>query len=175
MGQSKSISKSNTNGPLPLRILCFGDSLTAGYTRRGAVYRPYGHELRKHLCAAFPAARFEVEDDGVPGEMAVSEDFIGRMREKCEFRCWGAGERGMEWDGMRGRDAPEDAGDEGREGVREGEKESTGVRADKQRYRAETQTSRQADTQSRPTNVPNAQSATESGTGRSSSAAQSKL
>jgi lysophospholipase L1-like esterase len=68
-----------------LRILCFGDSLTAGYASYGTVYHPYAREVQRRLAAVLPKPKPVVEDDGVPGETAGHPDFIGRMREQCKF------------------------------------------------------------------------------------------
>ncbi|KAJ1326781.1 acyl-CoA thioesterase I [Microdochium nivale] len=61
----------------PLRILCFGDSLTSGF-RAGM---PYSLELRLKLAAAFPHHEIHCEVDGVPGDRVVKGTFIERMRQ----------------------------------------------------------------------------------------------
>ncbi|KAL2266645.1 hypothetical protein VTJ83DRAFT_5997 [Remersonia thermophila] len=61
-----------------LRILCFGDSLTAGYSGWGAVYHPYSEKLEQMLTMAFPDLDVSTVEDGVPGD-TVRLGFRGRM------------------------------------------------------------------------------------------------
>ncbi|KAL1836458.1 hypothetical protein VTJ49DRAFT_5133 [Mycothermus thermophilus] len=61
-----------------LRILCFGDSLTAGYSSWGAVYHPYREKLEQMLTMAFPDLDVSTVDDGMPGD-TVRLGFRGRM------------------------------------------------------------------------------------------------
>ena len=53
----------------PLRLLAFGDSLTAGYYYFGSAYHPYA----KHLSKLFESVRVPVviDEKGVSGERAV--------------------------------------------------------------------------------------------------------
>ncbi|OAA64328.1 lipase, gdsl [Niveomyces insectorum RCEF 264] len=60
----------------PLRILCFGDSLTGGYTCYGTQYHPYAETLVAKLRAAFPGLQVEVDVDGKDG--GVTSDFLGQ-------------------------------------------------------------------------------------------------
>lgn len=62
----------------PLRILCFGDSLTAGYTQDGLQYHPYLHVLRRQLRDAFPGLEVDIEEDGMDG--GLTQHFSGRLR-----------------------------------------------------------------------------------------------
>lgn len=43
------------------RVVCYGDSLTAGYCRKGMLFEPYGRTLMK-----------ELETNGVPSEILIS-------------------------------------------------------------------------------------------------------
>jgi lysophospholipase L1-like esterase len=65
-----------------LRILCFGDSLTSGYSGFGATYHPYNERLEEKLAEAFPQVQIEVTADGLPGD--VSGMFMGRILQYCE-------------------------------------------------------------------------------------------
>lgn len=64
--------------PFPPTILCFGDSLTAGYTDSGAAHTPYSTELARRLYSlqvppsAVPPATAMVVTAGMDGELAVS-------------------------------------------------------------------------------------------------------
>lgn len=68
--------------PRLLRILCFGDSLTAGYSALGAVHHPYHGRMEQMLAMAFPHVRVEVAEDGESGE-TVTHMFGGRMEARC--------------------------------------------------------------------------------------------
>lgn len=67
-----------------LRILCFGDSLTAGYTMLGAAYHEYADMLVQLLEMAFPDMEVETVVDGEPGD-TVKYGFLPRMQENCEL------------------------------------------------------------------------------------------
>jgi len=61
-----------------LRVLCFGDSLTAGY----AVNHPYAFALRASLEKAFPQYdRIVTDVQGLPGDMVISPpgNYLPRM------------------------------------------------------------------------------------------------
>ncbi|KAL8371070.1 hypothetical protein RB595_001091 [Gaeumannomyces hyphopodioides] len=60
-----------------LRILCFGDSLTAGYAYLGAVYTPYSEQTVKLLQAALPDVEIEAVEDGKPGDTTAG--FLDRL------------------------------------------------------------------------------------------------
>jgi len=67
-----------------LRVLCFGDSLTAGFAEMGAVYHPYRLKLEQMLEMAFPDIDIETDDDGEPGD-TVKFGFLSRMQQNCWF------------------------------------------------------------------------------------------
>ncbi|CAK7232394.1 hypothetical protein SCUCBS95973_008245 [Sporothrix curviconia] len=62
----------------PLRILCFGDSLTAGYTASGLSYHPYHKALGTKLREAFPGLQVEISQDGLDGGM--TQHYSWRLR-----------------------------------------------------------------------------------------------
>ncbi|RDA83033.1 hypothetical protein CP532_6886 [Ophiocordyceps camponoti-leonardi (nom. inval.)] len=65
-----------------LRILCFGDSLTSGYSGMGHLpSQPYSRSLSAILRAALPAYAFDVVDDGVPGDCVTGPGFRRRLRQ----------------------------------------------------------------------------------------------
>ncbi|KAM7219378.1 SGNH hydrolase-type esterase domain containing protein [Rhypophila decipiens] len=66
-------------GRQKLRILCFGDSLTAGYSSLGAIYHPYAEMLIQFLEMAFPEMDVEADIEGEPGE-TVKFGFLPRMQ-----------------------------------------------------------------------------------------------
>ncbi|KAI2606552.1 SGNH hydrolase [Hypoxylon sp. NC1633] len=66
--------------PRTLRILCFGDSLTAGFPAG----RPYAERLREKLDQAFRGHGYsavECEVDGVPGDLVTKGSYAERMQE----------------------------------------------------------------------------------------------
>ena len=66
-------------------ILCFGNSLTAGYYQFGLDYHPYAWKLESRLKAAFPSHTFLVNAEGLPGDLAIGPPgrFLPRIQEKC--------------------------------------------------------------------------------------------
>ncbi|ROT37337.1 GDSL-like Lipase/Acylhydrolase [Sodiomyces alkalinus F11] len=67
-----------------LRILCFGDSLTAGYSHHGAVYHPYAEVLDEKLKAAFPNTDITILENGMPGDIVSTEAFIQRLESELD-------------------------------------------------------------------------------------------
>ncbi|KAF4211372.1 hypothetical protein CNMCM8980_002218 [Aspergillus fumigatiaffinis] len=69
-----------------LSILCFGDSLTAGYYHFGCDYHPYALTLKDKLQAAFPTTTFTVDEDGLPGDLVISPvgRFLSRIHTKFD-------------------------------------------------------------------------------------------
>lgn len=63
----------------PLRILCFGDSLTAGWPSQ----HPYGGKLEEKLEAALPHLRPICKIDGLPGNKVAYDSYRKRME-----RAW---------------------------------------------------------------------------------------
>ncbi|EPE02479.1 gdsl-like lipase acylhydrolase [Ophiostoma piceae UAMH 11346] len=70
----------------PLRILCFGDSLTAGYSLYGTLYTPYHESLSRRLTTIFPGLELAIEEDGENGGM--TKDY--RTRLLAQYRKTGA-------------------------------------------------------------------------------------
>lgn len=75
------------------KILCFGDSLTEGYTQWGSVMAPYSTEMRRVLVEKLGIGKeadgkygegwgLEVETEGVSGEEV--REMPGRMKRVCE-------------------------------------------------------------------------------------------
>ncbi|KAI1371690.1 SGNH hydrolase [Hypoxylon crocopeplum] len=64
----------------PLRILCFGNSLTAGYPAG----QPYAEKLKEKLEEAFQGHGFggvEYEVEGEPGDLVTRGNFVPRMQD----------------------------------------------------------------------------------------------
>lgn len=68
-----------------LSILCFGDSLTAGYHRWGLEYHPYAIKLTDILAAEFPNAERTIDVNGVSGDLVIYPpgSFLSRIQEEC--------------------------------------------------------------------------------------------
>lgn len=66
-----------------LKILCFGDSLTAGYTSWGMQHFPYAVHLRDKLSAALPTTKIHVDIEGMSGAQ-VRGQYTGRLNRACE-------------------------------------------------------------------------------------------
>ncbi|KAJ5246410.1 SGNH hydrolase [Penicillium chermesinum] len=68
-----------------LRILCFGDSLTAGYHSWGIGAHPYAAKLKQTLETALPNLEIESKVDGVPGDLVVPPgSFLRRIQDDCK-------------------------------------------------------------------------------------------
>lgn len=68
-----------------LRVLCFGDSLTAGFSQGGSLFHPYGIQLKASLEKALPKWNITTDIEGLGGDQAVSPPglFLSRMEELC--------------------------------------------------------------------------------------------
>ncbi|MCJ1472533.1 hypothetical protein MMC13_001182 [Lambiella insularis] len=69
--------------PRTLKILCFGDSLTAGYSAYGSQFYPYADHLKRALQATFPSSRIEIIVEGMSGAQ-VRGQYTGRLNRACE-------------------------------------------------------------------------------------------
>lgn len=69
----------------PLRILCFGDSLTSGFCHFGLTEHPYSIRLKDHLDAAFPDRRIDVYTNGQPGDVVSNEPWEFRLDSECMY------------------------------------------------------------------------------------------
>jgi lysophospholipase L1-like esterase len=66
----------------PLRILCFGDSLTFGLWSHASGQAPYSDRLAERLRAAFPGRQIRITTDGVPGCLASVGAFTERLEQQ---------------------------------------------------------------------------------------------
>ena len=62
-----------------LRILCFGDSLTAGYHDWGQKYHPYAIRLEERLKQQYPYTDIQITIDGLPGDKVMNGLFNSRL------------------------------------------------------------------------------------------------
>ena len=66
-----------------INILCFGDSLTEGYSKWGMSMTPYADSLKEWLKAAWPSAKLVVDVNGMSGDLVVSGLFLKRITNSC--------------------------------------------------------------------------------------------
>ena len=72
----------NVTLPESLRILCFGDSLTAGYTSRGWEFHPYADHLRTGLQHMLSTSKIQVDVAGLSGDQ-VQGSYLPRIKREC--------------------------------------------------------------------------------------------
>jgi hypothetical protein len=70
-----------------VNILCFGDSLTEGYSHWGMSVTPYADNMRKWLEAAWPSTKLTVDVNGMSGDFVVPGLFLKRITSSCESSC----------------------------------------------------------------------------------------
>lgn len=70
-----------------LRIFCFGDSLTAGYSSYGAVYHPYSIALTKLLAVYLSDTQIVATDNGMPGDVVSQGAFAQRFESESSYFC----------------------------------------------------------------------------------------
>lgn len=82
--ESTMAKSSAINDTLPnsLRILCFGDSLTAGYTSGGWEFYPYADHLRVGLQHMLSTLDIEIDVEGRSGDQ-VRGSYLHRIKAKC--------------------------------------------------------------------------------------------
>ena len=63
----------------PTNILCFGASITAGWSQLGLRYYPYANTLEARLKEAFPDRKFSIQVDGLPGDTIIQGQYMKRL------------------------------------------------------------------------------------------------
>ncbi|KAI1121447.1 GDSL-like Lipase/Acylhydrolase [Nemania abortiva] len=83
-------ARKSTKAPAepPLRILCFGDSLTCGYP----IDNPYADRLVHKIEEAFPGRTIEHEVEGMPGDLVTTGQYLSRMQ-----MSWTLAEHPYDW------------------------------------------------------------------------------
>lgn len=67
-----------------IKILCFGDSLTAGYSDYGMTMTPYGLWMIDKLEAHWPENTVNVVIEGMSGDLVGPPgSFLRRLTKKC--------------------------------------------------------------------------------------------
>lgn len=67
-----------------LRILCFGDSLTEGYSQYGTRFDPYSRTMKRVLEEKLKGQEIEVLTDGQSGDLVTAGSFKGRVGRRYE-------------------------------------------------------------------------------------------
>ena len=77
------MTNSSVSAPVSsLRILCFGDSLTAGYSQYGMLHFPYADHLKENMQTAFPSMKIHIDVEGMSGAQ-VRGQYLGRLSRAC--------------------------------------------------------------------------------------------
>jgi len=66
-----------------INILCFGNSLTEGYSRWGMSMTPYAENMKDWLKAAWPSTKLTVDVNGLSGDLIISGLFLKRITKSC--------------------------------------------------------------------------------------------
>ena len=64
-----------------IRILCFGASITAGWSSYGLHHFPYASTLSARLADELPTSHFSIEIDGSPGDTVQNGQYMNRIRQ----------------------------------------------------------------------------------------------
>ncbi|OJJ49098.1 hypothetical protein ASPZODRAFT_13835 [Penicilliopsis zonata CBS 506.65] len=74
----------------PISILCFGNSLTAGYFHFGLEYHPYALRFKERLQAAFPSQAFTVDVEGLSGDLVITPPgcYLARMQARFSSKTY---------------------------------------------------------------------------------------
>ena len=64
---------------MQISVLCFGASITAGFSAGGSQYYPYSTRLSSRLANELPADYFEIKVDGLPGDTIIQGQYRNRM------------------------------------------------------------------------------------------------
>ena len=71
--------------PTPLRILCFGASITAGFYRFGLCHHPYAIRLEECLKQSLPPnTPIQIEIDGLSGDTVIDGEYSDRLGPRCK-------------------------------------------------------------------------------------------
>lgn len=71
------------DGPKTLRILCFGDSLTAGYSEYGYSHYPYAKRLQVPLETFLPLTKISITVAGLSGDRVIAGQYLQRIQHQC--------------------------------------------------------------------------------------------
>ena len=64
----------------PIRILCFGASITAGWNQLGMRYYPYANTLEARLKEVLPNRHISIQVDALPGDTVIQGQYTKRLR-----------------------------------------------------------------------------------------------
>ena len=81
---SQGMASNRITAPSTLRILCFGDSLTAGYSQWGMQHYPYAAHLKGPLQAACSSTNIQIDIEGMSGAQ-VRGQYTWRLNTACKI------------------------------------------------------------------------------------------
>lgn len=84
--------------PKKFRILCFGNSLTAGYCKWGLQHFPYADHLQAPLQGLFPDTEIVIEVAALSGDRVIGHPETARFLPRLKTRCEKAEEKGERYD-----------------------------------------------------------------------------
>lgn len=70
---------------IQIRVLCFGASITAGWTAGGRHHYPYATRLSSRLADELPTSHFSIDVDGSPGDTVIHGQYMDRMKKDMEI------------------------------------------------------------------------------------------
>ena len=76
---------SRMSGSQSIRILCFGDSLTEGYSNYGTQFTPYSDEMKRKLRHLDEPLITDVVTEGQSGDRVTSGNFKWRMEQRRAY------------------------------------------------------------------------------------------
>lgn len=81
MADDQAIFNPSSAEKMALRLLCFGASITAGWSAGGSHHYPYSSQLSARLADALPATHFSIEVDGLSGDTLINGQYNNRMQQ----------------------------------------------------------------------------------------------
>ena len=74
------LKKGKAPAKMQIRVLCFGASITAGWSALGNHYYPYATRLSARLADELPTSHFSIDVDGSPGDTMLHGQYANRMQ-----------------------------------------------------------------------------------------------
>ena len=69
---------------MQIRVLCFGASITAGWSSYGLHYYPYATRLSARLADELPTSHFSIDVDGSPGDTVIHGQYSNRLNKDMQ-------------------------------------------------------------------------------------------
>lgn len=78
------LKKVRPSAKTQIRVLCFGASITAGFSAYGLHYYPYATRLAARLADGLPTSHFSIDVDGSPGDTMLHGEYMNRIKKDIE-------------------------------------------------------------------------------------------